>query len=74
MSLNSWIKSRQLFHYSKCRSTAELMCLSVAAYKAVRSGTHGSWFIRVLVATFYKHSCHRDIEQLFKIVSSTSVI
>ena len=41
----------------------------IAAYIATKSTTHGSWFIRVLVATFYKHCNHRDVESLFKIVS-----
>ena len=38
-------------------------------FTATRSTTHGSFFVRILVATFYKHSSHRDIEKLFKIVS-----
>ena len=41
----------------------------VTAYTATRSESHGSWFIRVLVATFCIHSNHRDLESLFKIVS-----
>ena len=40
----------------------------ITAYTATRSESHGSWFIRVLVATFWKHSNHRDLESLFKIV------
>ena len=39
------------------------------AFTATRSTTHGSFFVRILVATFYKHSSHRDVEKLFKIVS-----
>ncbi|XP_067935178.1 malignant fibrous histiocytoma-amplified sequence 1-like [Watersipora subatra] len=45
-----------------------IMKASSESFLAIRSRTHGSWFIRVLVATFYKHSCHRDVESLFKIV------
>ncbi|XP_067932943.1 caspase-4-like [Watersipora subatra] len=45
-----------------------IMKSSCEAYTSTRSKTHGSWFIRVLVATFYKHSCHRDVESLFKII------
>ncbi|XP_067932946.1 caspase a-like [Watersipora subatra] len=45
-----------------------IMKSSCEAYTSIKSNTHGSWFIRVLVATFYKHSCHRDVESLFKII------
>ncbi|XP_067933998.1 caspase-8-like [Watersipora subatra] len=45
-----------------------IMKSSCEVYTSIRSKTHGSWFIRVLVATFYKHSCHRDVESLFKII------
>ncbi|XP_067932893.1 malignant fibrous histiocytoma-amplified sequence 1 homolog [Watersipora subatra] len=45
-----------------------IMKSSCESYRSIRSTTHGSWFIRLLVATFYKHACHRDIESLFKIV------
>ncbi|XP_067932925.1 caspase-6-like [Watersipora subatra] len=45
-----------------------IMKSSCESYRSIRSTTHGSWFIRMLVATFYKHACHRDIESLFKIV------
>ncbi|XP_067934348.1 caspase-6-like [Watersipora subatra] len=45
-----------------------IMKSSCESYTSIRSTSHGSWFIRLLVATFYKHSCHRDIESLFKIV------
>ncbi|XP_067933738.1 uncharacterized protein [Watersipora subatra] len=45
-----------------------IMKSSCESYTSIRSPTHGSWFIRLLVATFYKHACHRDIESLFKIV------
>ena len=41
----------------------------ITAYTATRSESHGSWFVRVLVATFWKHSNHRDLESMFKIVS-----
>jgi len=41
----------------------------VAGYRAGRHDAYGTWFIRILVATFYRHSCHRDIDELFKIVS-----
>ena len=41
----------------------------ITAYTATRSVTHGSWFIRVLVATFYKHSHDKHLEKLFRIVS-----
>jgi len=44
-----------------------------AAYKAGRHDAYGTWFIRILVATFYKHSCHRDVDELFKIVSYCEV-
>lgn len=44
--------------------------LSFVAYTATRSKTHGSWFIRLLVATFYKHANHYDVRKLFDIVSS----
>ena len=46
-----------------------IMYVYITAFTATRSLTHGSWFIRVLVATFYKHSYHKDLESLFKIVS-----
>ncbi|XP_067947674.1 malignant fibrous histiocytoma-amplified sequence 1 homolog [Watersipora subatra] len=45
-----------------------VMKASSESYTATRSTSHGSWFIRVLVATLYRHSCHRDVETLFKII------
>ncbi|XP_067931211.1 uncharacterized protein [Watersipora subatra] len=45
-----------------------IMKASSESYKATRSDTHGSFFIRILVYTFYKHACHRDVETLFKII------
>ncbi|XP_067944837.1 caspase-9-like [Watersipora subatra] len=47
-----------------------IMKASSESYMATKSCSHGAWFIRVLVATFYKHSSHRDIESLFKIIQS----
>ncbi|XP_067944843.1 uncharacterized protein [Watersipora subatra] len=47
-----------------------IMKASSESYMATKSCTHGAWFIRVLVATFCKHSSHRDIESLFKIIQS----
>ncbi|XP_067936629.1 caspase-3-like [Watersipora subatra] len=32
------------------------------------SATHGTWFVRVMVATFYMHCNHRDLKTLFNIV------
>ena len=46
-----------------------LYYIYITAYTATRSESHGSWFIRVLVATFCIHSNHKDLESLFKIVS-----
>ncbi|XP_067940613.1 caspase-3-like [Watersipora subatra] len=35
-------------------------------FSAPRYENYGSPFIRAIVETFYKHSCHRDVETLFK--------
>ncbi|XP_067941065.1 malignant fibrous histiocytoma-amplified sequence 1 homolog [Watersipora subatra] len=45
-----------------------IMKASSESYTSTRSHTHGSFFIRILVYTFYKHACHRDVESLFKII------
>ncbi|XP_067934863.1 uncharacterized protein [Watersipora subatra] len=45
-----------------------IMKASSESYSATKSDTHGSFFIRMLVVTFYKHACHRDVESLFKII------
>ncbi|XP_067941712.1 uncharacterized protein [Watersipora subatra] len=53
-----------------CLNADDFLILKASSesYVATRSTSHGSWFIRVLVATFYKHSNHRDVESLFKII------
>ncbi|XP_067930913.1 caspase-3-like [Watersipora subatra] len=45
-----------------------IMKASSESYTSTRSHTGGSFFIRILVYTFYKHACHRDVESLFKII------
>ncbi|XP_067930841.1 caspase-4-like [Watersipora subatra] len=45
-----------------------IMKASSESYTSTRSHTLGSFFIRILVYTFYKHACHRDVESLFKII------
>jgi len=39
------------------------------AYASRRHPTYGSLMVRCLVYTMYKHACHRDMEEIFKIVS-----
>ena len=50
-------------------STLVILLFAITAFTATRSSTHGSFFIRILVATFYRHANHKDVEELFKIVS-----
>ena len=37
-----------------------------AGYVSMRHSRSGTWFIRALVETLYKHSCHRDVQTLFE--------
>ena len=51
-----------------------ILLFAITAFTATRSSTHGSFFIRILVATFYRHANHKDVEELFKIVSFANII
>ena len=69
----SFRKKVGIFWWEKKRNTKYLFLRHIGlltGLPAIRSTTHGAWFIRLLVATFYRHANHYDIEGLFEIVSS----
>ena len=69
--LSATLDYQLTFDYFKCILIVySVLLLLLTAFTATRSKTHGSWFIRMLVATFYRHASHRDVETLFKIVST----
>ncbi|KAF6033402.1 CASP10 [Bugula neritina] len=43
-----------------------IMKASFLSFKSTRHSRQGTWFIRAIVVALYKHSCHRDIQTIFK--------